>query len=206
MATTTNYGWDTPDDTDLVKDGALAMRDLGQDVDTSLFSITNGKNVGLSHIVTTTFSASTAVSFNNCFSSGFDYYKIYCEMTASASSSLRYRYRASGTDITFSGYQRQQIFGNNTTLNGARVDNFTFGVFGNTGNGLNAFDITTYKPFVNSTKATISTVVTDAVATATRGGLELTGFSAAASYDGITIFPEIGNITGTIRIYGLRNS
>ena len=36
MATTTNYGWDTPDDTDLVKDGALAIRDLGQEIDTSV--------------------------------------------------------------------------------------------------------------------------------------------------------------------------
>jgi hypothetical protein len=35
MATTTNNGWETPDDTDLVKDGALAIRDLGQDIDTS---------------------------------------------------------------------------------------------------------------------------------------------------------------------------
>jgi hypothetical protein len=36
MATTTNNGWTTPDDTDLVKDGALAIRDLGQDIDTSV--------------------------------------------------------------------------------------------------------------------------------------------------------------------------
>jgi hypothetical protein len=36
MATTTNNGWETPDDTDLVKDGALAIRDLGQDIDTSV--------------------------------------------------------------------------------------------------------------------------------------------------------------------------
>lgn len=36
MATTTNNGWETPDDTDLVKDGALAMRTLGQDIDTSV--------------------------------------------------------------------------------------------------------------------------------------------------------------------------
>jgi hypothetical protein len=35
MAITTNYGWGTPDDTDLVKDGALAIRDLGQDIDTT---------------------------------------------------------------------------------------------------------------------------------------------------------------------------
>jgi hypothetical protein len=34
MATTTNYGFEIPDDTDLVKDGALAMRTLGQEIDT----------------------------------------------------------------------------------------------------------------------------------------------------------------------------
>lgn len=36
MATTTNYGWTTPDNTDLVKDGALAIRTLGSAIDTSL--------------------------------------------------------------------------------------------------------------------------------------------------------------------------
>jgi hypothetical protein len=35
MATTTNYGWETPDDTDLVKDGAAAIRTLGSSVDTT---------------------------------------------------------------------------------------------------------------------------------------------------------------------------
>jgi hypothetical protein len=35
MATTTNYGWTTPDDTDLVKDGASAIRTLGSSVDTT---------------------------------------------------------------------------------------------------------------------------------------------------------------------------
>jgi hypothetical protein len=35
MATTTNYSWTTPDDTDLVKDGAAAIRTLGSAIDTS---------------------------------------------------------------------------------------------------------------------------------------------------------------------------
>jgi hypothetical protein len=35
MATTTNYGWTTPDDTSLVKDGASAIRTLGSSVDTT---------------------------------------------------------------------------------------------------------------------------------------------------------------------------
>jgi hypothetical protein len=35
MANTTNYNWETPDDTDLVKDGAAAIRTLGSSVDTT---------------------------------------------------------------------------------------------------------------------------------------------------------------------------
>jgi hypothetical protein len=35
MANTTSFGWETPDNTDLVKDGALAIRTLGEAIDTS---------------------------------------------------------------------------------------------------------------------------------------------------------------------------
>jgi hypothetical protein len=36
MPTTTNYGWTTPADTDLVKDGAAAIRTLGSSIDSTL--------------------------------------------------------------------------------------------------------------------------------------------------------------------------
>jgi hypothetical protein len=42
MATTTNFGWETPDDTDLVKDGAAAMRTLGSSIDTSFVDLKGG--------------------------------------------------------------------------------------------------------------------------------------------------------------------
>ena len=42
MANTTNFGWETPDDTDLVKDGASAMRTLGNAIDTSLVDLKGG--------------------------------------------------------------------------------------------------------------------------------------------------------------------
>jgi hypothetical protein len=42
MATTTNFGWTTPDDTDLVKDGAAAIRTLGSSIDTSLVDLNGG--------------------------------------------------------------------------------------------------------------------------------------------------------------------
>jgi hypothetical protein len=42
MPTTSNFGWTTPADTDLVKDGALAIRTLGNGVDASLVDLKGG--------------------------------------------------------------------------------------------------------------------------------------------------------------------
>lgn len=42
MPTTTNFGWTTPADTDLVKDGASAIRTLGNGVDTSMAQLKGG--------------------------------------------------------------------------------------------------------------------------------------------------------------------
>lgn len=40
--TTTNFGWTIPSDTDLVKDGASAIRTLGQGIDTSMADLEGG--------------------------------------------------------------------------------------------------------------------------------------------------------------------
>jgi hypothetical protein len=40
--TTTNFGWDIPQSTDLVKDGATAIAALGQDIDTALIDLKGG--------------------------------------------------------------------------------------------------------------------------------------------------------------------
>lgn len=42
MPSTTNFGWTTPADTDLVKDGAAAIRTLGNGIDTSFVDLKGG--------------------------------------------------------------------------------------------------------------------------------------------------------------------
>lgn len=42
MATTSNFGWTTPDDTALVKDGAAAIRSLGSSIDSSMADLKGG--------------------------------------------------------------------------------------------------------------------------------------------------------------------
>jgi len=61
MATTTNYGWDTPDDTDLVKDGAAAIRTLGSSVDTTTKNLNPQTTTGALAYRSSTANVNTAL-------------------------------------------------------------------------------------------------------------------------------------------------
>jgi len=43
MALSPHYGWDEPNDSDYVKNGALAMRTLGDDIDATVWAIATFK-------------------------------------------------------------------------------------------------------------------------------------------------------------------
>jgi len=65
MATTTNYGWSTPDDTALVKDGASAIRTLGSSVDSSVKSLNPGTTAGdLDYYTSTTAKSRIGIGSN----------------------------------------------------------------------------------------------------------------------------------------------
>jgi hypothetical protein len=62
MATTTNYTWTTPDDTDLVKDGAAAIRTLGSSADTTVKALNPGTTAGdIDYYTTSTAKARVAI-------------------------------------------------------------------------------------------------------------------------------------------------
>jgi hypothetical protein len=75
--TTTNYGFDIPQSTDLVKDGATAIATLGQDIDTAMNTALGTKKAGMVLLNTTSFSGVSSQSINDCFSATYDYYKIF---------------------------------------------------------------------------------------------------------------------------------
>ena len=62
MATTTNYGWDTPDDTDLVKDGASAIRTLGSSIDTTTKNLNPQTTTGAIAYRSATANVNTALA------------------------------------------------------------------------------------------------------------------------------------------------
>lgn len=51
MATTPNFGWPTPDDTDQLSDGAAAIRNLGDAIDASVASLGIGVTVASSDTI-----------------------------------------------------------------------------------------------------------------------------------------------------------
>ena len=205
MATTTNYGWDTPDDTDLVKDGALAMRDLGQDVDTSLFSITGGKNVGLVYIGKTSFSAASSVTLDNVFTSAFDNYQLVINITnggSNADLNLRYLKASDGSEETAASYTySNQVWNPSGTGSLTGVTGSTAFVVGYIGNeiGLNG-NIT--NPF--ATKHTGFTSFR--IDTHDFMGMNHCSLKTSTSYRGIKITGAGTNMTGTMYVYGYKTS
>jgi len=61
MANTTNYNWQTPDDTDLVKDGAAAIRTLGNSADTTLKNLNPQTTTGAIAFRSATANVNTAL-------------------------------------------------------------------------------------------------------------------------------------------------
>jgi hypothetical protein len=65
MATTTNYGWTTPNDTDLVKDGAAAIRTLGSSIDTTTKNLNPQTTTGALAYRSATANVNTALAIGS---------------------------------------------------------------------------------------------------------------------------------------------
>jgi hypothetical protein len=199
MATTTNYGWETPDDTDLVKDGALAMRDLGQDVDTSLFGITGGANVGMVHLNTTAFTSTSTVTIDNIFSSAYDSYQIWVNATSSNANDPTFSLRVGGvtaaTNYAYTNIQGLAGSASSTTVTGA-----TNALVGRLDLAGGLFVINIVNPAVAARTFGHSNTFDSANVFRALGFTHTT----ATAYDGFVL--GLANSTGNVRIYGMRKS
>jgi len=243
MATTTNYSWTTPDDTDLVKDGASAIRTLGSSADTTVKNLNPGTTAGdvdyytsstakariaigtagqvltvnsgatapewatpssgaLTLLKKETFSAVSSVSIGSdaspLFSSTYDNYYINFIGTTSSNTGLFFRLRANTTDAS-TNYSRQQIEAVNATTYISSATSQTSGYFGSVRTDRSANDLYLYSPFLAT--QTIGFVnanggAGDAIA------IQNSRHTDTTSYNGITVLPGGGTITGTLLIYG----
>jgi hypothetical protein len=205
MATTTpNYGWDVPTSTDYVKDGAVAIETLGDDIDSTLFGITNGKNTGLVPITTQTFSNVSGVTVDNVFNATYANYFIRAQIsTVSGSPSRLIGQLINNSGAVFSGtyYSGFAWYRAQTSANGSEA--FTGSNFRMDVSNPFEVDVTMDLTSLNGTDPKISGQVagfdynSDFGAYVSSGGVVMRG---------IRFSQDAGNITGTIRVYGVRNS
>jgi hypothetical protein len=158
-----------------------------------------------------TFSGVTSVSLNGCFSSTYDAYKVLVDITASsASSDLSFKYRTAGTDLSntyYGGFTGLNHSGTGVTWainnsSGAKVAEF------NTFTKRATFvDLSLYGPFLTNTKSATWNV--QCIHTSSQTGMGGAGGVAydtsGSASDGISFIKSSGTMSGTIRVYGLKN-
>ena len=199
MATTSNYGWTIPDDTDLVKNGALAIRTLGNAIDTTAAASFGG---GLVHINTTSFSAVASQSINDVFTSTYDNYLVIFYSKGSTNLSTQFRMRASGSDDSGSVYDNARVYNVTSTATAVDDQNQTNAILGSTSTLPNQFaTLNLMNPNV-ALETAINIEVSNWSASAQRAHHQTTLVQTATQYDGFSIIASTGNITGSISIYG----
>ena len=201
--TTTNYGFDIPQSTDLVKDGATAIATLGQDIDTAMNTALGTKKAGMVLLNTTSFSAVASQSINDVFSATYKNYKIFANINHSTGNTgLALRLRVGGSDnSTASSYTTIQVRGTGSSAivtTPAAANIASVGAISNT--LINGIEGAFYSPFeATATGFQFNSLNTDGPQIYLNSG----NHNQTVSYDGFTLSVASGTITGTVRIYGL---
>jgi hypothetical protein len=152
-----------------------------------------------------TFTSVSSVSLNGCFSANYDNYKIITTFVGTNNSAVNLRLRNAGTDLVGTGYvrQRAQFDGTGSAISRGTGGVFDFGATRVT-TPANFYELTVVNPFISSQSKTFSYQGYDLLS---GGSLEVGAGNnpVSGTYDGLTIFPNAGTFTGTIRVYGYNN-
>jgi hypothetical protein len=154
------------------------------------------------------FSASTTISLNGCFSSAYDVYKIVTTHAASSNGQVIHaRLRLAGTDNSgATSYIRESIRGVGASVTATNVVSSQWDTIGATDTGAASITMDVFGPALAKMTNVIGTFTgygnTTSDYTVTYGGRH----DQTIAYDGISFIVASGNITGTLRVYGLRNS
>ena len=203
--TTTNYGFDIPQSTDLVKDGATAIATLGQDIDTAMNTALGTKKAGMVLLNTTSFSGVSSQSINDVFSATYDYYKVILDYVGSTNGiTMSMRMRVSGSDNSTSNYNRQLTNTSGTSYLGLRSNAQTsWGI--PVLNSERSTNIMEFQNPFNTAPTAVSQVVNVHYNTATTENLiqsQTLGFTATTSFTGFSLICASNNMTGSLSVFG----
>jgi hypothetical protein len=166
-------------------------------------------SVGLAAITSNTFSAASSVSIDNCFTSTYQNYRIELATASSGNYEIGMKLRSGGTDNTASTYSIINMGLNNSgsTDNTINFNSNSFKWLFNTTTtpyGAIGFDI--FSPKLSEVTRLSGTSMGLQSNFAGVRGMTVNGFfDNSTSFDGFTIYPAGGTMTGTVRVYGYVN-
>jgi hypothetical protein len=203
MATTTpNYGWDVPTSSDYVKQGAVAIEALGDDIDSTLYTALGGNYPGLRLVKKQTIgSAVSSVSVTDAFSATYESYKIIITGGASSAASGDLQLILTGSTASYANSLIYFVYGDILrTASSASISSFQYAGSISSANIDLSCDI--FNPFL-AKHTTLKSIASSATYSGVFGGVH----KVATSYSGFTITPSTGTITGgTIYVYGYGTS
>jgi hypothetical protein len=200
MGNTANNNWPYPESTDLVKDGATAIENLADAIDTTL-GVFTPSTPGLSLISTTSFNAVSSVSLpTDTFTTTYDNYRVMF-FAVGSDVNFNFRFRSAGTDNSTSNYfwgQYYIAYGAGPTINaltgGGAV---TLAQIGGVSSGGGAYIVDIFNPKTSTTYSIANFVNAESY---NRNGS--TQFRANTSFDSCSFLPASGTITGSYAVYG----
>ena len=177
--------------------------ELGLSLITPTSIAVTGGSGSISSSGAVSFTSASAVSFNNVFSATYDNYLIHGRLTNSTDAPIYFRARSSGTDNTSYNYLRAcwyYTFQNPSVWNNyeSSADLAPQFPIGGIGSVNNLIQCEVSSPFL--TDETIIRGQTSGNNHFFSHGV----MSVNTSYDGCTIYPNSGTITGTLSVYGYR--
>ena len=179
----------------------VAAGGLVQLVPTSIAA--TGGSGSISSTGAVSLTSASAISLNGCFTTTYDNYRIIFNTTLSADADLTFKYRNSGTDTSaaYYSYNHSMFPIAGTQGAGTRTNNGTFIAF-NGGLGTLNYVVDIRNPFVSGRQKYLNAQgISSALASIHQTGGTLDNTN---QFDGFTLAPQSGTITGTITIYGYK--
>jgi hypothetical protein len=197
--------WDGSAWQDLVN----ATQDLTPYSTTAQMNTAIAASAGLTLINSTTFTTSAGVAIDNVFSSTYDNYRVNFELTAASSTDVEiYWYGRSGSPAvdTTTNYNTQGLRQNGTTVAGSNLTNSRFATSTSAYATYTKARLDLFSP--NLALRTIG--MSDTYWVDSAGTITTNRFmnlqDTTTQFTGIKFSPGGGTISGTVRIYGYKNS
>jgi hypothetical protein len=167
-----------------------------------------GVPAGLVRVARQEFTAQATVSLDNVFTSAYDDYQLNVKLrSASANSVLRMRMRAGGVDNAGAAAYAFNIIQYDTSASGTASGGVSYFQLHNvSSSAARSCIVDLIDPALANATLYTSTWTVRKTATTVATGVNGGAHDVSSVFDGFTLFPDTGTITGVVEVFGYRKT